>query len=240
MEIALRFHIACHPDIPWDKFFITLRGTLNNSTNASTGKSLNEIVYGMKLNDGTDVTNVAVKGQTDVIDDRNRNRQEAIDALAFAAAEMKIRYDERHKLLIMEPGDKAYVKLHHGYKLPGLENAKLSNQRTGPFPILRQWGNLTYELDLPKLWKIHPVISVAMLEPASKGEDPYRRPREEGQESVTDEEDPSVKDRHKNEKLLDRQEVRPRGRGSRQKGKQSFSISLNGRIGVRLTMSGMM
>lgn len=54
-----------------------------------------------------------------------------------------------------------------------------------------------------------------MLEPAPKEEDPYRRPREEGQEPVVNEEDPTTKDRHEIERLIDRQEVRPRGRGSR-------------------------
>ena len=51
-------------------------------------------------------------------------------------------------------------------------------------------GNLAYKLDLPKIWRIHPVISIAMLEPAPKEEDPYQRPRQEGQPPVTD--DPEV------------------------------------------------
>ncbi len=56
-----------------------------------------------------------------------------------------------------------------------------------------------------------------MLEPASIGENLYRRPREEGQKCVVDEDDPIVKDRHEIKNLIDRQEVRPRGRESRQK-----------------------
>ena len=216
-EIALRFHIACNPEVPWDKFAVQLRSTLNNSTNTSIGKSPNEITYGMKLNDGLDVSNVGAKDQTDVIDTRNRNRQEAADALAFAAFDAKTRYDGKHKAMVMEVGDKAFIKLHHGYHLPGLENAKLSNQRTGPFTVLARYGKLAYELELPKVWKVHPVFSVAMLEPAPKGEDPYGRPREEGQKPIVDKDDPSVKDRYEIEKLIDRQEVRPRGRGSRQK-----------------------
>lgn len=56
-----------------------------------------------------------------------------------------------------------------------------------------------------------------MLEPAPKGENLYRRLREEGQESVVDKDDPTVKDRQEIKKLIDRQEVRPRGRGSCQK-----------------------
>lgn len=83
-----------------------LRSTLTNSTNASTGKAPNEIAYGMKLNAGLDVFNVAIKDQTDVIDTRNRNRQEA------AAFDAKTRCDSHHKAIVMEFGDKAYIKLH--------------------------------------------------------------------------------------------------------------------------------
>ncbi len=46
---------------PWNKFAVQLRSTLNNSTNASTGKSSNEIAYGMKLNDELNISNVASK-----------------------------------------------------------------------------------------------------------------------------------------------------------------------------------
>ena len=217
IEIALRFHISCVPDDPWDKFSVHLRGSLNNSTNTSTGKAPNEIVYGTKLNDGSDVTDVLAKDQTDVVNDRARYRQEASDALAFAAVDAKFRYDSKHKALVMEKGDKAFVKLHRGYRLPGLENAKLSNQRAGPFTILERVGNLAYRLDLPAIWKVHPVISVAMLEPAPKGEDPYRRPREEGQAPVFDHEEPAIKDRYEIQRLADRRTSRPPGRGSKDK-----------------------
>lgn len=216
VEIALRFHIACNPEVPWDKFAVHLRSSLNNSTNASTGKCPNEITYGMRLNEGMDVSNVPAKDQTDVVNERLRNRQEAADALAFAAADSKARYDAGHKALVMEVGDKAFIKLHKGYHLPGLENAKLSNQRAGPFTILKRYGNLAYKLDLPEIWKIHPVISVAMLEPAPKEYDPYHRSRPEGQ-PVTDMEDPDVKDRYEIEKLIDRRVVKAKGRGSKDK-----------------------
>lgn len=105
----------------------------------------------MKLHDGSDVTDVASKNQTDIVTDRARYRQEASDSLAFAAANAKFLYNSKHKPMTMEPGEKAFVKLHKGYRIPGLENAKLSNQRAGPFTILRRIGDLVYELDLPPI-----------------------------------------------------------------------------------------
>ncbi len=40
---------------------------------------------------------------------------------------MKLRYDSLYKPLDIEVGDLVFIKLYKGYKLPGLENAKLSN-----------------------------------------------------------------------------------------------------------------
>ena len=130
------------------------------------------------------MTNVETQGQTKITDNRIGNRQFAADAIAFASAEMKIRYDEKHKNTSLGPGDMAFVKLQKGYHLPGLKNARLSNQRASPFRIVEKCGSLAYKLELPTIWKVHPVFSIAMLEPAPKEADRYHRPREEGQEPI--------------------------------------------------------
>jgi len=103
------------------------------------------------------------------------NQREAADALAFAAVDAKVRYDARHTPLLLQPGDKAYLRLHNGYRLPGVPNSKLSLQRVGPFEIVKRIRNLAYQLKIPSNWRIHNVISVAQLEPAVTG-DPYNRP----------------------------------------------------------------
>lgn len=107
--------------------------------------------------------------QTDI------KQSEAEKAIAFANAGAKTRYDKKHKPINMDVGDEAYLKLHHGYTIPGLTNRKLSPQRAGPFRILRKVGALAYKLKLPPVIKIHPVISIAQLEPAPKKPDPYGR-----------------------------------------------------------------
>ena len=61
--------------------------------------------------------------------------------------------------------------IHSGYRLPGSNTLSLIRQ--GPFKIIRKVGKLAYKLDLPSHIKIHPVISIAHLEPAT--EDPYNR-----------------------------------------------------------------
>ena len=102
-------------------------------------------------------------------------REEADDAIAFANAMVKTRYDDTHKSINLKEGSLVYLRLHHGYSIPGV-NPKLSNQRVGPFKVLKKVGNLAYKLELPDLMRIHPVISIAQLEPASdRSEDPYSR-----------------------------------------------------------------
>lgn len=59
---------------------------------------------------------------------------------------------------------------------------------------------------------IHPVISVASLEPAPKGKDPYDRGRDNEQPPVVDNDVEGTKDHYEIELLLDRRERRPKGK----------------------------
>lgn len=44
-------------------------------------------------------------------------------------------------------------------------SAKLTPKRYGPFPITEVLSPLTYRLQLPKTWKIHPVFHATLLSP---------------------------------------------------------------------------
>ena len=66
-------------------------------------------------------------------------------------------------------GQNVYINLQKDIEEPGYRSSntdayKLSQQRVGPFPIVHAVGQLAYELDIPKKWKIHSTISVAHLE----------------------------------------------------------------------------
>jgi hypothetical protein len=116
---------------------------------------------------------------------------------------MKERFDAAHQPLQLKPGDWAYLRLHHGYKIPGQANAKFSQQRTGPFIIKEVYGKgNAYKLDLPGQWKIHPVISVEHLEPApAPSADPFRRPTPDHPPAI---DDGASADQWMVDKLLDR------------------------------------
>ena len=186
VEIALRYIITNYPDLEWWKTLPSLQAQLNNSPNASTGLAPNEINYGFKVQEVLSLLDATDKQpMTDNLADRRlEHRAEATEATAFAMAKAKMYYDTRHMPLLLRPGDKAYLRLHHGYELPGKPSRKLSPQRCGPFTVKRRVGRLAYELELPPAWRVHPVISIAQLEPAPVDKDPYERPRPTHPDSV--------------------------------------------------------
>lgn len=172
---------------------------MNNAFSQAIDMAPNELLIGMRTNDslkllpGLSTSSVPSLGDVprtnDVKDNpvtdvrsavqflRTLRRNEAAAVMAFAKAKAKYYFDKKHKNFELNVGDRAFLRLHKGYRLPAEANPKLSNQYAGPFLVLRRQGRLAYELDIPNRWKIHPVVSVAQLEPAPKGPDPYDRPK---------------------------------------------------------------
>ena len=109
---------------------------------------------------------------------------DAKDAIAWAAMQAKFYYDANWQPQFFAVGDEVLLRLHCGYKLPGITNKKLERQFVGPFKVTERIGRLAYRLDLPPAWKIHNVISIAHLEPASTN-DLYNRPRPTHPPSIT-------------------------------------------------------
>ena len=101
---------------------------------------------------------------------------DAKDAIAFASLKMKEIYDSRHLPKFFNVGDLVHLRLHRGYNVPGVKSKKLGPQMIGPFKILQRIGRLAYKLELPGHMRIHDVVSIAHLEPATDPtEDPYQR-----------------------------------------------------------------
>jgi hypothetical protein len=211
MEIALRFWLS-EGNKDWPGFLPFLRASMNNSINASTGISPNEYCYGFRLREPTDLINPT--GQEDPATARVILRQEAADAQAYANLRMKERFDSAHQPLQLKPGDWAFIKLHHGYEIPGQKHPKFSQQRTGPFIVLEVYGKgNAYKLDLPEHWKIYPVISVEHLEPApAPSADPFERPTPDHPPAI---DDGAHADQWLVEKLLDRR-IRRYGRNRKE------------------------
>lgn len=175
VEIALRYFITANPGVDWTLVLPYLQGSLNNSKNQSTGLSPNEILYGFNVRDTLGMLSHADLPPEDFSRLRQMKREQAEDALAFANILAKSYYDSSHKPINIPKGSMMYLRLHHGYKIPGLTNHKLHNQRVGPFKVLEKIGKLAYLLELPPVMRMHPVVSVAQLEPGHTLPDPYDR-----------------------------------------------------------------
>lgn len=103
-----------------------------------------------------------------------------------------------------------YLRLHQGYTIPGLANKKLSQQRVGPFRVIEaiDKGMQAWRLDLPPMMRIHPIISIAQLEPATPGDDPYDRIVTADPPPVTNAHEDSASPSYEIERLLDKRITR--------------------------------
>ena len=92
----------------------------------------------------------------------------------------KYHYNRYHKAIAFEPGDWIYLKLYKGYKIPviAITDRKLGDQRVGPLKIIKRIRRLVYRLLLPDHWRIHNMVIVAQLEPATPpNTNPYKKER---------------------------------------------------------------
>jgi hypothetical protein len=165
VEIAIRFYYIEHPHANWTHLLPSLQWSLNGALNAGTKMSAHEYIYGFRPQSALDaITPMEVTPDLPFL--REAMRREAQLAMDFAAMRGKRAYDKNHKPIILKAGDRVYLRLHDGYHLPGKPSRKWSQQRSGPYEIIRMVGDLACELKLPQNMKIHPVISVQQLTPA--------------------------------------------------------------------------
>lgn len=65
-----------------------------------------------------------------------------------------------------------------------------------PDGVQEKIGDLAYRIKIPESWKIHPIISIAQLEPAPRDKDPYdREPKYPKPGPVVDWDDPDPRTR---------------------------------------------
>lgn len=86
--------------------------------------------------------------------------------------------DKKRSEFNLAVGDKAYIRLHEGYHLPGIPKPKIGQQRVGPFEVEAIIGTNAYRLKLPPHWRIWPVISSIYLDRAPDNPDPFGRDRD--------------------------------------------------------------
>ena len=193
----------------WPKVLPRIQLLLNNTSSSTTGKTPNEVAYGFSPRRSLDLCLALTSPNTYVA------RAGASDIISFALANQKEHYDRSYQPLFMRVGNWAMLRLHKGYSIPFSVRVtkKLTQQYVGPFRIVKKVGRLAYKLDIPSDWRIHPVFSVAQLEPApDPAKDPFQRLRPQHPPSVFVEGDT---DRHKSfeiDRFLNKRTIR-KGRG---------------------------
>ena len=173
VEIAFRYFLTSNPGADFVNALPYIQSAINNAVNTSTGLMPNEIIYGFRPND-------TLKTITDLPPEnfsrfRLVYRKQAEKSIAWANAVAKHRYDKQHISVDLPVSSRTFLRLHHGYTIPGVSNKKLSQQRVGPFQITKRIRKLAYELSLPFVMSIHPVISIVRFEPAPDEPDPFGR-----------------------------------------------------------------
>ncbi|ESK89783.1 hypothetical protein Moror_16820 [Moniliophthora roreri MCA 2997] len=95
-----------------------------------------------------------------------RVREETASLLELARQQMIQR--EKQKLDVFKEGQKVWLEAKN--LAMGYPSKKLAPKREGPFKVLKVLGLVTYKLDLPHQWKIHPVFHTALLSPFKQTE----------------------------------------------------------------------
>ena len=229
LKIALRFALMKKKCKDFIKLLPFIQAMMNNFQNVITEFSPHEIFYGFKVLKTIDLLNNeqtrkrAEDGNppTAVKNERNMLRKEISDAISFVQTMQKIRYDVRHKKLTLKKKNKVFLKLHKKYTQSELNNRKFDKQRIDPISVLTKVGKLTYRLNIPPTWKIHPVVSIIHLEPAPQRDDSYEKePAEPGfVETEGDEE----ADTYEMKKIVAKRIVRT-GRERRRRAHSEFRI----------------
>ena len=93
-------------------------------------------------------------------------RDEALAAHKLARHIMQDRF--KGKFMQFKKGQKVWLESKN-LKL-AYASRKLAPKREGPFVITEVIGPVTYRLDLPQVWKIHPVFHACLLSPYKENE----------------------------------------------------------------------
>jgi transposase InsO family protein len=161
IEAYLRIYCGSHPDT-WAEHLPDLEFSHNQRANANNGKTPFEIIMGYNP---IAIPTVLISSRFPALEERLRDLRD-IRKEALAAHEMaRVRMAERitRSFTPFKEGDKVWLEAKN--LNVGGAYRKLRTLREGPFVINEVLGPLTYRLQLPKAWKVHPVFHAALLSP---------------------------------------------------------------------------
>ena len=74
-----------------------------------------------------------------------------MNVLIFAIFDIKIKYNNNYKIVIMNVDKKIFIKLHYKYYLSKFKNVKFSNQKIKSFIIFIKYEKFIYKLNFSKI-----------------------------------------------------------------------------------------
>ena len=110
-----------------------------------------------------DSDSTLIEGVNQFVERMKKNFSMAVNFLHRAQDRMKTQADQKRREQRFSSGDQVLLSTEH----LNLKNApihKLKKRFVGPFFIVRPVGQVAYELDLPKTWKIHNVFHARLLD----------------------------------------------------------------------------
>ena len=161
IEAYLAIFCANNPD-KWAKLIPTLEFSYNKKPHASRNQSPFYLQLGA---DPKAIPTIHSKTNMPGIDEWLKELQQARDeALAMHKLAQQTMLERTTRgFKPFKKNDRVWLESKH-LKLC-YESKKIAPKREGPFTISEVLGPLTYCLDLPRQWKIHPVFHASLLTP---------------------------------------------------------------------------
>ena len=165
LEDMLRAYVG-HVHDDWDEHLDEAEFAVNNAKHASTGESPFMLNYGgdprTPLMTGLDVELCRVPKAKDFAGALHDKLQDTKRCLAAAQSRQKAWADTHRSAKEFKPGDYVFLNTKNLQPKGGMSK-KLLPKYWGPFKVLRKFGEVAYELELPSRWRIHDTFHVSLL-----------------------------------------------------------------------------
>ena len=165
IEAYLSIYCANHPT-NWPQALPTLEFTHNNRRHADRIRTPFELMFGTSpLSIPTSFENSKYPDINERLENLTKERQEALAAHELARTRMMERYKSKYKPF--KVGQMVMLSTKNlKINLP----AKMKPKAEGPFKIIKATG-LTYQLEIPKTWKIHDRFHATLLKPYTENKE---------------------------------------------------------------------
>ena len=158
IEVYLSIYCTSHPE-EWRDALATLEFTHNNWRHADRQKTPFELMFrDTPIAIPLSFKNTKFPTMEDKMRTLIRNREEALAAHELARNRMA---DQRRSTFTpFKLGDRVWLDTRN---LKTNHHKKIGPRREGPFKITRVIGPVTYQLELPRTWRIHNVFHATLL-----------------------------------------------------------------------------